>query len=168
MQVRCERWQDYKCISCRLLLNYHLVVLGLLLSIHLGDDGSLLILNLLVNLGTSAGLVSVGSGSVGGLLSSLLLLGLLLLLLDSLGVLEGVGNGSLVGFVESVVGVFRCSLKVLSGVGVTCERERRERNVRDMEMDRREEKMGGEGRDVISRVLADEVRLLTGVTGRGV
>jgi hypothetical protein len=35
-------------------------------------------------------------------------------------------------------------------------------------MDRREEKMGGEGRDVISRVLADEVRLLTGVTGRGV
>jgi hypothetical protein len=28
--------------------------------------------------------------------------------------------------------------------------------------------MGGEGREVISRVLADEVRLLTGVTGRGV
>ena len=59
------------------------------------------------------------SGSVGGLLGSLRLLGLLLLLLNSLGVLEGVGNGSLVGFVESVVGVLRCSLKVLSGVGVT-------------------------------------------------
>ena len=123
MQIRCGQWQDYKCISCRLLLDYHLVVLGLLLSVHLGDDGSLLILNLLVNLGTSAGLVAVGSGSVGGLLSSLCLLGLLLLLLDSLGVLEGVGNGSLVGFVESVVGVFRCSLKVLSGVGVTWEQE---------------------------------------------
>ena len=68
------------------------------------------------------------SGSVGGLLGSLLLLGLLLLLLNSLGVLEGVGNGSLVGFVESVVGVLGCSLKVLSGVGVTYRGNKREMN----------------------------------------
>ena len=67
----------------------------------------------------------MGSGSISGLLGGLLLLSLLLLLLDSLGVLEGVGNGSLVGFVESVVGVLRCSLKVLSGVGVTCRVEQR-------------------------------------------
>lgn len=104
-----------------LLFYYHLVVvLGLLLSVHLGDDGSLLIFDLLVNLSTSTGLISVGSGSVGGLLSSLLLLIFLLLLLDSLSIGEGVGNGSLVGFVESVVGVLGCSLKVLSGVCVTC------------------------------------------------
>ena len=67
----------------------------------------------------------MGSGSISGLLGGLLLLSLLLLLLDSLGVLEGVGNGSLVGFVESVVGVLRCSLKVLAGVGVTYRGEER-------------------------------------------
>lgn len=67
----------------------------------------------------------MGSGSISGLLGGLLLLSLLLLLLDSLGVLEGVGDGSLVSFVESVVGVLRCLLKVLSGVGVTCRVEQR-------------------------------------------
>lgn len=88
-----------------------------LLGVHLGNDGGLLVLDLLVDLGTSAGLVTVGSGSVGGLLGSLGLVGLLLLLLDSLGVLEGVANGSLVSLVESRVGVLLSVLESLAGVG---------------------------------------------------
>jgi hypothetical protein len=107
-----------------------LVVLGLLLSVHLGDDGSLLILDLLIDLGTSAGLVTVLSGSISWLLLSLLLLGLLLFLLDSGCVGEGVGNGSLVGLVQSVVSVLGCVLKLLSGVGVTCLVEKSGREVR--------------------------------------
>jgi hypothetical protein len=102
-----------------LCLLIHQSRLVLLSSILLGQLGGLLSLNLLINLGSPAGLVSVRSSGIGGLLGSLGLLCLLLLLLDSGSVSEGVGNGSLVGLVESVVSVLGCVLVRLSGVGVT-------------------------------------------------
>ena len=90
-----------------------------LLSVLLGQLGGLLSLNLLIDLGSPAGLVSVRSSGVSRLSLLFLLLGLLLLLLYSGSISEGVGNGSLVGLVESVVSVLGCSLVLLSGVGVT-------------------------------------------------
>jgi len=130
-----------------------LVGLSLLLSVHLGNDGSLLILDLLVNLGASAGLVSVLSSSISGLLGGLGLLSLLLLLLDSRCVGESVGNGSLVGLVESVMGVLGCSLVLLSGVGVTyrCKKVGGRWEVRRKgRWDRREGDMRDRGKDIVS------------------
>lgn len=92
----------------------------LLLSVLLGQLGGLLSLNLLIDLGSPAGLVSVRSSGIGGLLGSLGLLGLLLLLLYSGSISEGVGNGSLVGLVESVVSVLGCVLVRLAGLGASC------------------------------------------------
>jgi hypothetical protein len=73
----------------------------------------------------------VRSSGVSGLDSGLGLLSLLLLLLDSGSVSEGVGNGSLVGLVESVVSVLRGVLVRLSGLGGSCVMGERSRKGRE-------------------------------------
>jgi hypothetical protein len=73
----------------------------------------------------------VRSSGVSGLDSGLGLLGFLLLLLDSGSVSEGVGNGSLVGLVQSVVSVLRGVLVRLSSLGGSCVMEERSRKGRE-------------------------------------
>lgn len=67
-------------------------VVDLVLCVLLGQKLGLLLLDLLIDLCSPAGLVTVGLGSVCWLDISLCLLGLLLLFLDSGCVSEGVGN----------------------------------------------------------------------------
>lgn len=97
--------------------------LNSLLSVHLGDDFGLLILNLFVNLCSPAGLVTVSPGGICWLGLLLFLLGFLLLLLYSGSVGKSVGDRSLVSLVESVVLVLLSVLEWLTSAGVTCGRE---------------------------------------------